>query len=294
MIVKLTDIIPKVEAVIKNPEKHGYKLPMYEDLYSFQLGRTTYFAGIPSHGKSTFLFETLIQLSEKYGLKHVIFAPEEGTTEEVYTTLLSMITRKKNKTGAYNKLTNVDLYNESAFINEHFNVVESNEKAFSPYELLDGIKDFIKQNFISTIMIDPWNELRHNFSEHGGRQDVYLERVLGDIRLFSRNNNVHTFIVAHPRTLQKLKDSDKYEPPTAFEFSGGATWYAKADGIVCVYRPNEFSEIVSQQTQVDIIIQKAKRGIGKKGIIKMDFDIDSQRYKYNNENIDIVRDITPF
>ena len=288
MILKLKDIISEVESVIKNPEKHAYRLPMYEDLYSFQLGRTTYFAGIPSHGKSTFLFETLIQLSETFGLKHIIYAPEEGNAAEIYTTILSMITRKKNKTGAFNRLTNEDLYKQNAFISDHFNVIDTGEKALTPYELMESIKAEIKSNKVNTLMIDPWNELKHSFAEHNGRQDVYLERILGDIRLYSRANNIHTFIVAHPRTLQKQKDSDKYEPPTAFEFSGGATWYAKADGIVCVYRPHEFSEVLADRTKVEIIIQKAKRGIGRKGKIEMDFDINNQRYKFNSPELEPI------
>jgi twinkle protein len=282
MIVNLNNIIPNVEAVIKQPEKFAYRLNMFGELYSFQLGRTTYFAGIPSHGKSTFLFETLIQLSEEHGLKHIIFAPEEGTVAEVYVTILSMYTLKKNRTGAFNKLNELDLYANAAFISTHFHVVETNENAKTPYELLEGIKTYIYEQGINTIMIDPWNELKHSFSEHGGRQDVYLERVLGDIRLYSRANNVHTFIVAHPRTLQKNKDTGGYEPPTAFEFSGGSTWYAKADGIICVYRPSEFSENESERTHVDIIIQKAKRGIGKKGRLEMDYDLNTQRYKSRN------------
>jgi twinkle protein len=279
MIVNLNSIIDKVAAVIRNPETFAYKLDMYNGSYSFQLGRTTYFAGIPSHGKSTFLFENQIQLSEQYGLKHVVFAPEEGTVPEIYATILSMYTKKQNRTGAYHRLTDLDLTTNAAFISSHFHVFDTKEVAPTPTELLEEIKPYILEHKINTLSIDPWNELKHSFGEHGGRQDVYLERVLGDIRLYSRKQNIHTFIVAHPRTLQKQKDTGQYEPPTAFEFSGGATWYAKADGIICVYRPNEFSEAEFERTYVDIIIQKAKRGIGKKDIIKMDYSLLTQRYE---------------
>jgi len=283
MIVNLNNIIPSVEAIIETPEKFAYRLDMYGGCYSFQMGRTTYFAGIPSHGKSTFVFENQIQLSEQFGLKHIVFAPEEGTVAEVYTTILSMVAKKQNRNGAFNRLNKLDLYAHSAFIASHFHVFDTPDVALTPYELMEQIKPYIIENGINTIMIDPWNELKHSFSEHGGRQDVYLERVLGDIRMFSRTNKVHTMIVAHPRTLQKQKDGNNYEPPTAFEFSGGATWYAKADGIICVFRPNEFSESESERTWVNIIVQKAKRGIGKKGIIEMDYDIFTQRYKSRHE-----------
>lgn len=279
MIVNLNNIMEKVEAVIAYPEKFGYKVPVLGDSYMFQMGRTTYYAGIPSHGKSTFAFEVQIQLSEQHGLKHIICAPEEGTPAEIYVTLLSMYTGKKNKTGAFNRLNDLDLRTHAAFISSHFHVFDMGENAKTPYELLDEIKEYIYEHGIKTLMIDPWNELKHSFAEHGGRQDVYLERVLGDIRMFSRTMKIHTFIIAHPRTLQKQKDSKVYEPPTAFEFSGGATWYAKADGIICVYRPLEFSDNHSERTYADIIIQKAKRGIGRKDVISLDYDTNTNRYK---------------
>lgn len=280
MIVNLNSIIPQVEAVIKHPDKFAYWVDILGDLYSFQLGRTTYFAGIPSHGKSTFLFEVLIQLSEQHGLKHVIFAPEEGTVAEVYTTILAMYCQKRNRTGAFDKLSELDLYKHAAFISSHFHVYDTKEEAKTPYEVMEIIKPYILENDIKTVMLDPWNELRHVYAE---RQDIYLERVLGDVRLFSRSLNIHTFIVAHPRTLQKQKDSNSYDPPTAFEFSGGATWYAKADGIICVYRPSEFSEVERERTHVDILIQKAKRGIGRKGKIELDYNIFKQRYSFRNQ-----------
>ena len=278
MLIDFDKIIEQIEYHIEHPESFSYKLPIMNGLYNFKKGRTTYFAGIPSHGKSTFVFELLIQLTEKHGLKHVLVAPEEGTAAELYITILCMITGLQNRSNAFNRLTKEVFYKNIAYLKSHFHIYDLGEKSVSPYKILEDIKEYIIEHKIDTLTLDPWNELTHDFSIGGGRQDIYLEKVLGDIRLFSRANKIHTFIVAHPRTLQKSKDGGKYEPPTAYEFSGGGAWYAKADGIICVYRPEEFSEVFKEQTKVEIIIQKAKRGIGKKGIINLDFNLQTSRY----------------
>jgi len=53
---------------------------------------------------------------------------------------------------------------------------------------------------------------------------------------------------------------------------------------LCVYRPSEFSKIVSEQTHVNIIVQKAKpKAVGKKGIWEADYDwVSTGRYKDRN------------
>jgi twinkle protein len=158
------------------------------------------------------------------------------------------------------------------------------EKAPSPLEIIEQVKGVMSEYKINTVTLDPWNELSHNFGEHGGRQDTYLEVVLGNIRRFSRKENIHTFIIAHPRTLIKNKEG-RYDPPTAFEFSGGATWYAKADSILCINRPHEFSEAQFERSYVDIIVQKAKpKKVGKKGIFEIDYDYNTGRYKLRHDS----------
>jgi hypothetical protein len=89
--------------------------------------------------------------------------------------------------------------------------------------------------------------------------------------------------------LQKNKEG-KYEAPTAYELSGGATWYAKADSILCVHRPCEFSDLPHERTYVDIIVQKAKpKEVGMKGVFAADYNWHTGRYSarvesYEKEN----------
>lgn len=287
MIVRLNDIMGKVESFITNPTHKTYAIgiPDLDKHYRVVLGRTTWVGGIPSHGKSEWTFEMQIRLSENHGFKHLIYTPETGEAEEVYAEIISKYTKMLLRENAFNRLTLDHARHAAAFVNSHFIVRDMSENIPSPHDFIEEVKGFIKEEKIHTLTIDPWNELYHDFGPHGGREDKYLEYTLGLIRRFARKEDIHTFIVVHPRTLRKNSDGF-YEPPTAFEFSGGAPWYAKGDSILCVHRPFEFSDTEYERTFVDIHIQKAKpKYIGFKGTFKCDYDLQTGRYKPRHEDV---------
>jgi twinkle protein len=277
LIVRLNDIMGKVTSLVNNPTIKTFAIGFdkLDSIYKVYLGATTYIGGQPSHGKTEWLFEMLIRLSLNYGWKHLIFSPETGTAEKIYLELICKYRSKVFRSGAFNQITEVDIIHSAAFIHAHFIIRDMTDKTPTPDEFLEEVKQIVTDEDIKTISIDPWNEMFHAYE---GRQDVYLETALSDIRKFARMNLLHFFIVAHPRTLQKNREG-KYEAPTAYELSGGATWYAKADSILCVFRPNEFSEALHERTWVDIIVQKAKpKEVGTKGIFEADYNWHTGRY----------------
>lgn len=286
MIKRLNDIYGKFEDFIQNPLRKAYAIgiPEFDKLYKVVLGRTTWLGGIPSHGKTQFLLEMLIRLSENHGFRHLIYSPETGEAEEIYAELMCMYTKTLLRENAINRLTKERAAHAAAFIHHHFIVRDMTENMPTPKEFIEEVGEFIKTEKIQTITIDPWNEIYHDFNPHGGREDKYLEFSLGLIRRFARKEDIHTFIVVHPRTLRKNSEGI-YEAPTAFEFSGGAPWYAKGDSILCAYRPFEFSDTEYERTYVDIIVQKAKpKYIGFKGTFKCDYDLQHGRYRPRHED----------
>lgn len=241
-----------------------------EQLYNIKLGCTTYIGGIPSHGKTEFMFELLMNLTDFYGWKHLIFSPETGSPAEIIAELAHKYIGKPFIKNDFQMSQN-EKYKADAHLSEYFYIVDAQESDMSVDSLLGMASTLSKEFGIKTLCIDPWNELKHDFETTGGREDKYLEYTLGKIRRFARENNLHIFIVAHPRTLRPL--DGKYLAPTAFELSGGAAWYAKAETIICVHRPS------IESSEVEIHIQKAKpKHIGKKGKAILFFDWKSSRY----------------
>ena len=252
-----------------------------QDKYSVKLGCTTYILGIPGHGKSEWLFEILINLSEFYGWRHIIYSPETGTATDIFLELAIKYCKKPLK-----QISKDDFHKATAFLDEYFYVLNPKDDEKTPDKLFDLALKVKKEYLIDektfhTFSIDPWNELSHDFTQYNGREDKYLAYMLGHIRQKSKENGIHTFIVAHPRTLREKKNDQSYSPPTTYEFSGGAEWFNKAETILCVYRPKIYDNDTKEYfNDVKIIIQKAKpKGIGcNKGEIELFYDTEKNRY----------------
>lgn len=243
-----------------------------KEYYNVKKGCTTYITGIPSYGKTVFHFELLINLSEFYGWKHAIFTPETGSECDIVAELAHSYIQKPFNQKIGGAMTQADKYKSDAFLHEYFFILQPEEDKITVNEFLKCCKDIKNEHGLDTFSIDPFNELKHDFTEHGGREDKYLEYTLGAIRRFAREEDIHIFIIAHPRTLRRNSEG-KYDAPSAFELSGGAAWFAKAESIICIHR----EDIETNETKV--IIQKAKpKHIGKKGECKLYFNWHKNRF----------------
>jgi len=142
MIITLDgSVTDKMEEILDQEEIKTFPLGFtkLDELYKIVLGSTTYIGGIPSHGKSEWLFEMQIRLSEQYGFHHIIKSPESGFAHDIYLELACKYKKKVARKGAFNRITKTDLLHTIAFIQEHFIVHETEEKPPSPTELLEEL-----------------------------------------------------------------------------------------------------------------------------------------------------------
>lgn len=273
--IRLTDVQDQVMTMYREGrdrgESTGFKT--LDRFYRVKKGCTTYVTGTPGHGKTHFTFELLLNLTQSKGWKHLLFTPETGSDAEIVATLTEKYTKKKFDDLPFHptdRMTEREAQITTGYLSQAFFLCDQSQ-TMTVDKVLNTALEVKKDHGLDTIMIDPWNELSHDFSQNNGREDKYLEYTLGKIRRFARDNDVHVFIDAHPKTLHKNKDG-QYEPATAWDISGGAPWFAKGESIICVYRPDETN--VSQ-----IIIQKVKPAIiGKKGTCELYYDIPTGRY----------------
>lgn len=248
---------------------HGY--------YSIKKGCTTYIGGIPSSGKSEWHMELLMSLSEAQGWKHALFSPETGSPIEIVAELAHKYIGKPFGRGGF-QMSMAEKQKADSFLSEHFFILNPKDGTTTVEGLLEIALEIKVAKGLDSFSIDPFNELSHDYTNHGGREDKYLEYILGRIRRFAREHKIHIFIIAHPRTLRPDKNG-VYQPPTAFELSGGAAWYAKAETILCVHRPDNMT------SDVEIHIQKAKpKQIGRKGMVKLNWDWQKSRYYETDGN----------
>lgn len=277
-LVTLDDVAERIDDLHLNGLQKGYDLGFdsLHDYYTILPGRTTYIVGSPAHGKTYFWFECLINLSDFYGLKHLIFSPEMGDAHEIYADLCSMVIGKK-----FQALDKNELKIAKEFVNEYFKIIAPSGEGLT----VEGWFWHAEKYKPDTLTGDPFNEFLHDFRDDYNRQDLYIERQLSYVRRKSKDANIHTCIINHARD-QKAKEENGiiyYPPPTAREYAGGQAWFRKGQGMICLWRPPEgVNDPLGEKypsNEVHIIVQKAKpRGMGKTGTVKLYLDQEKWRY----------------
>ena len=249
----------------------GYKVANAH--YKLRTSELDIYTGVPGHGKTHFAFQVMINASIIYGWKWGIFSPENYPVGDLYDTLIEMYIGNTSDKESMDRMTIEDYQRGMDFIKDHFFVVYPKED-FSLDSILSKFKYLVLVHGIKGTIIDPFNQLRHDFN--GKTEANYLAEILNRIRRFEQINDLKMIVVAHPRVIRK-KDDGTYEIPQAYDISGGANWINKADNILCIHRPNPMD---FYDTNVDVYVQKIKfqKLTGVPGTFSLSFDRKSSRY----------------
>lgn len=224
--------------------------------------------GYPSYGKSTFIDAMTINISVMHDWRWLFFSTE---TDNYTTHLRKLVQIHAGK--SLIALTEKEIEKSVRWINDHFTWIGQPEDTFlSLDDVLRITKDLLKEGkYIDGLIIDPWNDLSHKDS--AGREDQYVRDALMKIKAFSRNNDLLSCLVIHPKTQEKNNDGS-FPIPHLRNCSGGAMWWNKADYGISIHR-KDFNI-----NGVHVYIQKVKNSlIGQQGATFLDCEPTSLRLK---------------
>ena len=263
-----------------NPRGENTGFACLDEFYSIKEGSYTFILAPPHHGKSEFAFELAFAQAEKYGKKTLIYSPETGSTEDIYAEFIHKYTGKPFYTSIPGSVDDKQFYNAVNYIDEMFSIVDSDEKAYGFNDLIKLVREE------KIILTDPYNELKHDMSEYGNRQDLYIEDLCGDIRRYCKKNKKHWLLTLHPANQQAILDKSglRYYPmPMAREAAGGQALFRKAMTWINLWRPPsgmlDDNGMPFEENVTLINIEKAKpKGVAKKGQTKLYFDWKKNRY----------------
>lgn len=265
-------------------------------LYNRKRGRCTYIYSSPYSGKTEFAFELAINVAVKYNYITAIYSPETGTKAEIVARLVFKMTGKHLYSKHNNSIDEDSLKQALDFIETHFIFIDPDAPDVGDkYEialltLIDFYQSVREAEIeygieIAETIIDPFNELAHNFKQDEGRQDLYIERMLGFVRRDAKRYNRHNTIVTHVVDQQIiLKDGIRYYPAAMpRELAGGQAWYRKGDMMISMWRPpfglNDPENRPYEKNEIWIIIQKVKpEYCGERGTAILYYDKDIGRY----------------
>jgi hypothetical protein len=281
MIKKYTHIQKSLDELreigVPRGENTGFK--KLDDLYSLKQGSFTFILAPPHHGKSEFCFELVINQAIKFGKKSLIYSPETGSVEDIYSELIHKLTGKPFYKSINDHVDDRKYYEAINYIDEYFSIVDGDEKGYSFQDLTELITDE------KIIMSDPYNELIHDMTEFGTRQDLYIERLCSEIRRYCKKNKKHCLQTLHPAHQQIVVEKGfRYYPmPMAREAAGGQALLRKAMTWINLWRPpiglNDEDGQPYRENEVVVNIEKAKpKGVSTRGTTRLFFDWKKNRY----------------
>lgn len=229
--------------------------------------------GIPSHGKSTFMHNVIVNTGLLHDWRWAIFSPE-NPAPTLRNRLRSMVSHKPVQAMRDDELGRVDYW-----IDEHILFIDGepvrrlaeDESDFSLEWLLERAGDAVLRDGIKGLLIDPWNEVEHARERHESVTD-YIGRAIRMIRRFARDYGVACAVVAHPT--KDVFEKGRVRMPTLYDIEGSAHWFNKCDHGIVVWRPH----VPGEPTKIQIAKSKFPEAAGEPGHVSMEYHRDIYRF----------------
>ena len=250
----------------------------FDNLFSFTTSQLTVVTGIPTHGKSNFLEHIALKLSTKHGWKFGVFSPEHYPMQLHFSVLAEKLIGKSfRKITRYNRMSKTELNVAKNFISEHYHWIRPDKDIYTIDSILDAAKGLIRRYGINSLIIDPYNKINADIGSQN--ETNYINKFLTRLTIFKQKYDIHIFLVAHPRKMNK-KENGLYEVPTLYDVAGSANFYNQVDNGITVYR-----DFKNQLTKV--LVQKVKfRHIGELGEAQFKYNLQNGRYSEVGEPLD--------
>jgi twinkle protein len=245
--------------------------------FSVREGEFTIITGMPSSGKSNFVDCLMINLINNGGWKFGVYSPENWPIERHIQTLCEKVTEQPFSASYGERFPRMDklaIESVSNYLDKKISFIQPPEDDDPTIDkIIELAKIALFRSGINALIIDPWNEVSHDFGKMTETQ--YISKQLGKLRRFGRLNGIHIFIVAHPQKLQK-NAKGKYDAPDMYSIAGGAHFRNKADNGICIHR--QFEE--DKKRHVQVIVQKIRfKDIGKIGMCELNYEPATSLYR---------------
>ncbi len=241
-----------------------------DEYFRWKTGDVNLWIGYANSGKTTILMQLMIIKSMYDGWKWAVFSPENFPANDFYNDLVEMYIGKW-----IGYMTEQEYSDACDFLNEHiFYVYPDNEHDI--VSIHEKFRYLVLKYGVDGVVLDPFNQLDH-LQKNFEREDMYLSRILKDIKRFALSNGINYNIVAHPKT-PKYNEDRSLPVVDMYDVAGGAMWGNKTDQIISYHRPNSHQD--KNDPCADIHIQKIKRKRtgGKLGFFSTNLNWKTKRY----------------
>jgi twinkle protein len=264
------------DTIFPKNERFGY----LKDIFSVMRGQLTTVTGIPSHGKSNFVDDYVLELVDDYKMKASWFSPEHSPMELYKTNLISKVIGKNfwKDTDNAKRVSKEEINQYREWSKEKIYLTHCDNGNLPTWDwLLEKFQEQMYSFGIDIFVIDAFNKV---LLPKGNKLEQ-INIVLTKLTHFAQSNNVLIFLVAHPTKMQK-DESGAYGVPTLYDVSGSADFRNQTHNGFTVHRnfgsdtEEPYTEFFNMKTKFNF-----QGNIGES--IKLKYCIDNGRY-YVGEN----------
>lgn len=236
-------------------EKTGW--PSLDENFTVRKGELTVITGIGGHGKSTWLDNLMVNISNSAGWKWAVFSAENLPISRHIAGILEILMGKPFPDDIPGAMTLDEVRAGMGIMSKFFNFIRPKSDRYSVDRIVQIA--FEQVSDIDALVIDPWNELDHSRPREL-REDEFISLNLTKLRWLARHAEIHVFVVAHPGKYQRKQGEPK--PVISLnEVKGASEWYAKADNGISVWRDE-----TDQTGATDVHVLKVRfREVGRAG-----------------------------
>jgi twinkle protein len=271
-VFTVSDYESEIMDMYHNGLETGWETGIYhlDKHIRFVKGYMTCITGVPTHGKSEYLDQIVLGLMINAKCKGAFFSPENKPTKLHFSKLARKITGKS--WSGYERMSTGEVSQVIEAINNRLFFIEP-EEGYTIDSILSKVKQLKQRHNIDFFIIDAWNKLEHKYQDS---ETKYIGETINKLERFCKLNQIHFFMVAHPKKMQYDHKEGKVYVPTPYDIAGSANWYNMFDNHMTIYR-NFKDECV------EIHVTKVKFAHwGKQGIIYNWYDKTSGRYYDQN------------
>lgn len=273
-VLTMDDLFTNVVDYYNNGYPKGFRAGVgeFDDLLQFSAGQLTIITGSPGAGKSEFIDYISTSLAKNHRWKFAVCSFENPADIHVTKLMEKFVGLSFNFRRDPNHRMNNEQFNEGVFlVDQYFQFINISQADLSIEGILLKLRELVVRNGIKGAIIDPWNYLEHKIPQ-GQTETQYISECLTLIKEFCIKNDVHLFLVAHPKKLMKDHNTKQYPIATMYDISGSAHFFNKADNGISVHR--DFTKNI-----VDVYVQKVRFSwLGKIGSCSYSFDSFTRQY----------------
>jgi twinkle protein len=169
--------------------------------------------------------------------------------------------------------TDEQLAQADKWIDDHYSFITTPRDRTQSHDLfwlMDKMAAAVHRYGTDMFVIDPWNEVQHNFNNKEMTGTEYIRFAIMELKHFAEDYRVGMMIVAHPTKQQK--QDGKLTIPTLYDIEDSRHWYNKADVGVIVHLQDDGN------TLVRVAKSRYHDDIGKPGDYILSYDTRTKKF----------------